>query len=60
MYDKCEYCGGRNLWTADGLTTCHDCIHTQGGIEEIERVARERCAVCGGLNPGDSSHVRCM
>lgn len=24
------------------------------------QVRRERCPICGGFNPGDPSHVRCM
>ena len=35
-------------------------------IDEIRRIemtdtqSLERCAVCGGRNPGDPSHMRCM
>jgi hypothetical protein len=29
-------------------------------VEPDPQHVAERCAVCGGLNPGDSSHVRCM
>lgn len=37
----------------------HDCEWRRENEAKIAK-RRERCAVCGGFNPGDSSHVRCM
>lgn len=29
-------------------------------VEVVKVPSAERCAICGGLNPGDISHTRCM
>lgn len=29
-------------------------------LEITQRKKRKRCPICGGFNPGDSSHMRCM
>lgn len=49
----------RHAYVPQGVPTWRTCkLCGRGANAAIHRA--ERCAVCGGLNPGDSSHVRCM
>ncbi|MDA8184611.1 MAG: hypothetical protein M0010_02160 [Actinomycetota bacterium] len=36
------------------------CLHLGEPCPVAEQHRPERCAVCGGLNPGDVNHARCM
>ena len=57
----CKTCNGRGeirvtshayASPGEGYAPCPDC-------REIPPAHPERCAVCGGPNPGDVSHTRC-
>lgn len=52
--------------TAEGVKEMFDAVD-RAAEERFDRElrrerekARERCPICGGLNPGDASHTRCQ
>ena len=51
----CPHCGKPARVDDEGPTTWFLCCNTSVPKE----TRRERCAVCGGLNPGDVTHARC-
>lgn len=57
-------CPGSGMVFQDRCPVCFDKAYDfdrTGFISAHPAIGqRERCAVCGGFNPGDSTHVRCQ